>query len=55
MALAWVLRHREVTAALIGASRPGHIEDAVAALDKRAFSDDELRTIDRILAGNVGS
>src|SRR5439155_5868593 len=53
MALAWVLRHREVTAALIGASRPGHIEDAVAALDKRAFSDDELRTIDRILAGNV--
>src|SRR5438309_6149024 len=55
MALAWVLRHREVTAALIGASRPGHIDDAVAALDKRAFSDDELRTIDRILAGNVGS
>ena len=55
MALAWVLRHREVTAALIGASRPGHIEDAVAALDKRVFSDDELRTIDRILAGNVGS
>src|SRR2546426_8353581 len=55
MALAWVLRHPEVTSALIRASRPGHIEDAVAALDKRAFSDDELRTIDRILAGNVGS
>ena len=55
MALAWVLRHREVTAALIGASRPEHIEDAVAALDKRAFSDDELRAIDRILSANGGS
>src|SRR3989442_1557128 len=55
MALAWVLRHREVTAALIGASRPEHIEDAVAALDKRAFSDDELRAIDRILAPSGGA
>jgi len=55
MALAWVLRHREVTAALIGASRPEHIEDAVAALDQRTFSDDELRAIDRILAPSGGS
>jgi len=40
---------------LIGASRPEHIEDAVAALDQRTFSDDELRAIDRILAPSGGS
>src|SRR6058998_366125 len=50
MALAWVLRHREVTAALIGASRPGHVDDAVAAVGNRSFSAAELRTIDQILA-----
>src|ERR1700730_1550420 len=32
MALAWVLRHSEVNSALIGASRVGHIDDAVGAL-----------------------
>ena len=32
MAIAWVLRHKEVTSALIGASRAGQIEDAISAL-----------------------
>ncbi|OLC05380.1 MAG: L-glyceraldehyde 3-phosphate reductase [Gemmatimonadetes bacterium 13_1_40CM_4_69_8] len=50
MALAWVLRHPEVTSVLVGASRPQHIEDAVAALAHRSFASDELRTIDQILA-----
>src|SRR6058998_1873147 len=50
MALAWVLRHPEVTAVLVGASRPQHIADAVAALTHRSFASDELRTIDQILA-----
>jgi len=49
MALAWVLRHPEVTSALIGASRPGHVDDAVAAVGNRSFSAAELRTIDQIL------
>src|SRR5205814_10644842 len=49
MALAWVLRYPEVTSALIGASRPAHIEDAVAALENRSFSAAELQTIDQIL------
>src|SRR5881628_3229940 len=49
MALAWVLRHPEVTSALIGASRPGHIDDAVGALGNRSFSAAELQTIDQIL------
>jgi L-glyceraldehyde 3-phosphate reductase len=50
MAIAWVLRHAEVTSALIGASRLSQIDDAVRALDKLEFSQLELETIDTILA-----
>src|SRR6266496_579586 len=38
MSLAWVLRHPEVTSALIGASRIAQIDDAVGALANRRFS-----------------
>jgi L-glyceraldehyde 3-phosphate reductase len=51
MALAWVLRHPEVTSALIGASRPAQIEDAVAALQNLSFTAEELQAIEGILAG----
>ncbi len=47
MALAWALRDRRVTSALIGASRPEQVEDAVKALDKLAFTSEELKEIDR--------
>jgi L-glyceraldehyde 3-phosphate reductase len=47
MALAWVLRDGRMTSALIGASRVEQIEDAVGALDNLAFSDAELKEIDR--------
>lgn len=50
MALAWVLRHPEITSALIGASKVSQIDDAVHALDAGAFSDDELRAIEAALA-----
>ena len=50
MAIAWVLRHKEVTSALIGASRPAQIEDAIGALANRTFTIEELQTIDEILA-----
>ncbi len=50
MALAWVLRHPEVTSALIGASRPPHIDDAVSALKNLTFSSEELQRIETILA-----
>ncbi len=50
MAVAWVLRDRRMTSALIGASRVSQVEDAVAALANRSFSDAELQQIDRILA-----
>ncbi len=47
MALAWVLRGGHVTSALIGASRPEQVEDAVGALRNLAFSDAELAEIDQ--------
>ncbi|MBK9711816.1 MAG: L-glyceraldehyde 3-phosphate reductase [Kouleothrix sp.] len=51
MALAWVLRHPEMTSALIGASRIAQIDDAVGALANLAFADEELQAIEQILAG----
>ena len=50
MALAWVLRHNEVTSALIGASRPEQIEENVRIVENLSFSEDELATIDEILS-----
>ena len=51
MAVAWILRHPQMTSALIGASKIRHIDEAVAALDNLAFSDEELAKIDAVLAG----
>jgi L-glyceraldehyde 3-phosphate reductase len=51
MAIAWVLRHPQMTSALVGASRVSQIEDSVAALDNLEFTDEELQAIDKILAG----
>jgi L-glyceraldehyde 3-phosphate reductase len=50
LALVWVLRHPEMTSALIGASRVQQIEDAVAALQNLTLSAEELQRIDDILA-----
>lgn len=49
MALAWTLRLPEMTSALIGASKPSQIEDAVGALKNLEFSDDELARIEAII------
>lgn len=51
MALAWVLRGDRVTSVLIGASKTAQIDDAVAMLANRQFSERELADIDAILAG----
>jgi L-glyceraldehyde 3-phosphate reductase len=51
MALAWVLRHPQVTSALIGASRVAQIEDAVGAFTNLTFTAEELDAIEAILAG----
>jgi len=50
MAIAWVLRHPEMTSALIGASKVSQIEDAVGALANTQFSQAELSEIDAIVA-----
>src|SRR5260370_14794358 len=50
MALAWVLRHPEVTTALIGANRVAHIDDGVHALANRRFASEELQAIEKALA-----
>lgn len=49
MALAWVLRDERVTSVLIGASKTAQIDDAVAMLAHRQFSDSELAAIDAAL------
>jgi L-glyceraldehyde 3-phosphate reductase len=51
MALAWVLRYKQITSALIGASKVEQIDDAVKAIENLNFSQDELKQIDQILAG----
>ncbi len=49
MALAWVWRLSAVTSALIGTSRPEQIRENVVAVQRAAFSSDELAHIDAIL------
>jgi len=51
MALAWVLRHKVITSALMGASRVRQIEDNVAALDHLEFTAQELNAIEQVLSG----
>ncbi len=51
LALAWVLRLKGVTSALIGASRISQIEDAVGALENLSFDESELTEIEQILKG----
>ena len=49
IALAWVLRHENMTSVLIGASTVTQIEDAIGALQRPDFTNDELERIDKIL------
>lgn len=53
MALAWVLRHPEMTSVVIGASRVEQIEDGVGALKKLGFGKEELETIEQILKNSI--
>ena len=47
LALAWVLRGKRLTSALIGASRPEQIIDCVASLKNPDFTASELAEIDQ--------
>ncbi|MFA6287140.1 MAG: L-glyceraldehyde 3-phosphate reductase [Opitutaceae bacterium] len=50
MALAWTIRDKRVTTALIGASKVSQLEDNLAALKTLDFTSEELASIDAILA-----
>jgi aryl-alcohol dehydrogenase-like predicted oxidoreductase len=45
VALAWVLKNPAITAPIVGASKLGHLEDAVSALDVK-LSDDEIKILE---------
>ncbi|WP_433558754.1 aldo/keto reductase [Pseudonocardia xinjiangensis] len=45
VALAWMLHQDAITAPIVGATKPGHIEDAVAAVDIE-LSDDEIAALE---------
>ncbi|HEY2356013.1 MAG TPA: aldo/keto reductase, partial [Phenylobacterium sp.] len=45
VALAWVLKNPAITAPIVGASKLGHIEDAVSALDVK-LADDEVAKLE---------
>jgi aryl-alcohol dehydrogenase-like predicted oxidoreductase len=47
LAVAWVLQEDNVAAAIIGASRPEQVRDAVGALNNLAFTKEELDEIDK--------
>ena len=49
MALAWILRRKEITSVLIGASKAEQIVDNVNTLKKLDFTQDELERIEKIL------
>ncbi len=47
MAIAWVLRDKRITSALIGASGVDQVEDCVGALQNSSFTKDELSEINQ--------
>jgi len=44
-AIAWVLAQPGITSAIVGASKPHHLDDAVAALSVR-LSEDEIHRLE---------
>ena len=46
MAIAWVLRDKRMTSALVGASRPEQVQNSVGALENTSFTAEELAAID---------
>ncbi|MEC9091250.1 MAG: aldo/keto reductase [Planctomycetota bacterium] len=50
MSLSWILKDPRITSVVIGASQPEQIEANCQAVDKTAFTQEELSAIDAILA-----
>jgi L-glyceraldehyde 3-phosphate reductase len=49
LAVAWTLRHRQVSSSLIGASKVSHVEEAVEASKNSSFTAAELAAIEAAL------
>jgi L-glyceraldehyde 3-phosphate reductase len=49
MALAWVLKDKRITSVLIGASSVKQLDDNMETLKNTAFSDEELKLIEKVL------
>ena len=47
MALAWVLRHKQITSALIGSRTIKQLDDCLDSLKNLKFSKSELKQIDK--------
>jgi aryl-alcohol dehydrogenase-like predicted oxidoreductase len=45
VALAWLLQKPEITAPIVGATKPQHLQDAVAALDVK-LTDEEVKALE---------
>lgn len=54
MALTWVLRHPQITSALIGASSVAQLEQNVKALEAAPLTDDELAAIEPFAVDGTG-
>ena len=54
LALAWVLRDPRMTSALIGASRPEQVQEAVGAIKNTSFTAAELKEIEPLAADGTG-
>ena len=55
LALTWVLRHPQVTSALIGASSGAQLENNVGSLEGPALSQDEIAAIEPYAVHGTGS
>ena len=49
MAISWILNDRRVTSVIVGASSVGQLETNLDAINSRAFTEDELERINKIL------
>ncbi|SFZ91552.1 L-glyceraldehyde 3-phosphate reductase [Flaviramulus basaltis] len=50
MAIAWILRQKQVASVLVGASSSNQLKDNVQALDNLSFSNEELNAIEKIIS-----
>ena len=48
MALSWILKDDKVCSVLIGASKPEQIVENLSIVENTVFTEEEIRTIDRI-------